>query len=79
MLVLKPNIVRRGVLTYQLRLLLSTPRNHRCDAVIQAARGEANLAQLCCCEILSDVSFVVSQGLRVDVGSFLHTVSCLAL
>lgn len=79
MLVLKLNIVRRGALTHQLKLLLTTPGNHRDDTVVEVAKGEANLAQLCCCEVFSDVSFAVIPGLRVVVGSFLHTVFCLAL
>lgn len=78
MLVLKWNILRRGALRYQLKLLLTSSGSHRCDTAVQVAKGEANLAQLCCCETFSDVSFVVIPVLRV-VGSFLHTVFCLAL
>lgn len=76
MLVLKLSVVRKGALRYQIKFLLITSGNHRCDTVVQVAKGEADLAQLCCCEIFSDVSFVVISGLRVVVGSFLHTAFC---
>lgn len=72
MLVLKLSVVRKGALRYQIKLLLTTSVNLRCDKVVQ---GEADLAQLCCCEISRDVSFVVIPGLRV-VGSSLHTAFC---
>lgn len=76
MLVLKLSVVRKGALRYQIKFLLTTSVNHRCDTVVQVAKGEADLAQLCCCEISSDVSFVVIPGLRVVVGSSLHTAFC---
>lgn len=79
MLVLKLNSVRRGALRYQLKLLLTTSGNQRCDTIKQTDKSEANLTQLCCCEIFSDFFFVIIPGLRVAVGSILHTVFCLAL
>ena len=78
MLVLKLSIVRTGALRYQLKLLLTFSGNHRCDTVVQVTKSEAYLEQLCCCEIFSHISFDVIPDLRV-VGSFLHTVFCLAL